>query len=74
MQLYLSRQANGLYMLTELEPRKVLVNGTTKFDLYVPEGDRIGLRNLCGVSLYILHAEQLKRLETIKVNLEGYPL
>ena len=71
MQLYLSRQANGLYMLTEFEPIKSLVGTTDNYDLYVKEGDSIGIRNLCNVSLYILNASRLNKLETVKVELSG---
>ena len=72
MEMYLSRQANGLYMLTEFEPLRKKVGQTDKEDFYVPPGDSIGIRNLCNIALWILKADKLKRMETVKVDLTGH--
>ena len=76
MQLYLTRQANGLFMLTALEPVIVHVNRDPSLprDAYFAHGEPVGIRNLCrrGVlGMFGKRAATIRRLETVTVSLGG---
>lgn len=72
MRLYLTRQRNGLYMLTLHAPQWCAVEGTATTDAYVVPGEPIGIRNLCPAVLKILDQPlQLKRGESAQVELAG---
>lgn len=45
--LYLSRQANGQYMLSDKPPIRHEVDGTGQDDFYPEPGDRFFVRNFC---------------------------
>ena len=72
MELYLTRQMNGQYMLTYYKPIIADVEGRGFKDAYVAPGDPIGIRNFCDLILKVVNLDgQLKRLESIKVFLTG---
>jgi hypothetical protein len=68
---WLSRQANGSYMLTLKKPHYVRIDGSKHFDFYVRAGDRIGLRNMCPGGTHAMFGFELKIGESIKVWLYG---
>lgn len=68
---WLSRQRNGLYMLTKGKPIKASVGTTTELDLYVPVGDAIGWRNMCPWSASCIWGAELAPLASVRVWVEG---
>lgn len=71
MNLWLSRQANGLYMLTHFKPILSKVLGRETEDLYIVPGEPVGERNHCDIILKLFNIAPLKRLESIQVYLSG---
>lgn len=72
MELWLTRQMNGMYMLTYHKPLIQEVEGRGYSDAYVPPGDPVGIRNFCDLILKVVGLEgQLKKLESIRIKLEG---
>ena len=51
MRLYLSRQRNGDYMLTERLPVVARVAGTLIDDVYMEPGEPAGVRGLCSIGM-----------------------
>ncbi len=72
MKLWLTKQNNGLYMLSYFKPVKENILGTHKEDVYIIPGEPIGVRNLCSEILRITNIEQeLKVGESIRIELLG---
>ena len=73
MKLYLTRQLNGLYMLTALKPTFADILGSNgKVDAYIQAGEPIGMRNLCDRILILVGMDKpLKRCTTIEIELTG---
>ena len=72
MEIYLTRQHNGLYMLTKNKPIFQTVEGREFEDAYVTPGEPIGMRNFCDLILNMVGLDRpLKRGETIRVELKG---
>lgn len=72
MELWLTRQMNGMYMLTFNKPIIADVEGRGYRDAYVPPGDPVGIRNFCDMILKVVGLEgKLNRLESIRIKLEG---
>ena len=73
MKLYLTRQLNGLYMLTALKPTFADILGSDgKVDAYIQPGEPIGMRNLCDRILILVGMNKpLKRCTTIEIELTG---
>lgn len=72
MTLWLTRQHNGLYMLTKLKPIFEVVQGREYLDAYVAPGEPIGMRNFCDAILSLIGLEKaLKRGESIEIELTG---
>lgn len=72
MQLWLTRQRNGMYMLTFNKPIIADVEGRGYRDAYVPPGDPIGIRNFCDMILKAVGLEgHLNYLESVRIHLEG---
>lgn len=72
MELWLTRQMNGMYMLTFNKPIIADVEGRGYRDAYVPPGDPVGIRNFCDIILKVVGLEgKLNRLESIRIKLEG---
>jgi hypothetical protein len=73
MKLYLTRQLNGLYMLTALKPTFADILGSNgKVDAYIQAGEPIGMRNLCDRILILVGMNKpLKRCTTIEIELTG---
>jgi hypothetical protein len=72
MEMYLTRQHNGLYMLTALKPILSRVEGGDFEDAYVAPGEPVGMRNFCDIILRLVGIEKpLKRGETVKILLSG---
>ncbi len=75
MELWLTRQMNGQYMLTYNKPVLAQVEGREYSDAYVPHGDPVGIRNFCDLILKVVNLDKpLQRLESIKINLTGNTL
>lgn len=73
MEMFLTRQRNGLYMLTKQKPIFAKVEGRDFEDAYFEPGEPIGIRNLCDLALMVFKLETpLKRGQTIKVLLQGF--
>lgn len=64
--LFLSRQANGQYMLTDKLPDRCEIDGTGRDDYYVAKGDRVGQRHFCPLLAGVAEVK-LKRLESVPV-------
>ena len=73
MKLYLTRQLNGLYILTALKPTFADILGSNgKVDAYIQAGEPIGMRNLCDRILILVGMDKpLKRCTTIEIELTG---
>ena len=72
MKLWLTRQHNGLYMLTVKEPIFAKVEGRDFEDAYIVPGEPVGMRNFCDLILKVLNIEKpLRRGEKIQVELFG---
>jgi hypothetical protein len=72
MEVWLTRQHNGQYMLTKYKPIMAQVEGRDYKDAYVMPGEPIGVRNLCDAILKILNQPvQLKRGESVLIELSG---
>lgn len=70
MKLFLTRQKNGLYMLTKYKPIYRRVDGRDFCDVYVIPGEPIGVRNLCDAILNIMEEKpKLKRGESILIDM-----
>jgi len=73
MNLHLSRQADGRYMLTALPPIRAAVRGAGGAeDLYLRAGEPIGIRHLCQGGVRALFGVELKPLESVRVELTGH--
>lgn len=67
---WLSRRANGQYMLTEQKPQLHRVGKTMLEDFYVPLGDAIGVNNLCQPGVIALSGGlALRRREQVRVRM-----
>lgn len=72
MELWLTRQRNGMYMLTFNKPIIADVEGRGYKDAYVPPGDPVGIRNFCDLILKLIGTEsRLNRLDSVKIELDG---
>lgn len=71
MELWLSRQHNGLYMLTYLKPLLHQVEGRDFQDFYIQPGEPVGERNFCDLILKLVSLPPLKKLESVRVIIEG---
>lgn len=75
MKLWLTRQGNGLYMLTMFKPVIEQVYGSSTKDVYVIPGEPIGIRNLCHRILLVINfpieSKKLKIYESIQIELNG---
>ena len=72
MEVYLTRQRNGLYMLTKYKPIFTKVEGRDFEDAYVAPGEPIGMRNFCDLILPLVGlTKPLIRGESIRVELNG---
>lgn len=72
MELYLTRQHNGLYMLTKYEPVIMKVDGRDFEDAYIVPGEPVGMRNFCDLILPLVGLDKpLKRNETIKIKINA---
>jgi len=72
MKLWLTRQHNGLYMLTKNKPIFIKVEGRDYEDAYVAPGEPIGIRNFCDAILKLVKLDKpLKRGQSIEVELDG---
>lgn len=72
MEVWMTRQRNGQYMLTKYKPIMAMVEGRDYMDAYVLPGEPIGVRNLCDAILKILDKPViLKRGESVLIELSG---
>lgn len=73
MKLWLTRQSNGLYMLTALKPVVFpLIDRPEIKDAYIQMGEPVGLRNMCDRILILFDIKTpLKRCQSVEVELTG---
>ncbi len=72
MEVWMTRQRNGQYMLTKYKPIMAMVEGRDYMDAYVVPGEPIGVRNLCDAILRVLNKSiSLKRGESVLIELSG---
>jgi len=72
MEVWMTRQRNGLYMLTRYKPIIAQVDGRDFMDAYVVPGEPIGVRNLCDALLRILDKPiSLKRGESALIEMSA---
>lgn len=72
MKLWLTRQHNGLYMLTVKEPIMCKIEGRDFEDAYISPGEPVGMRNLCDLILELVQIKKpMRRGEKIQVELFG---
>ena len=75
MKLWLTRQQNGLYMLTHFKPTIKQIYGSNQEDVYIKAGEPIGIRNICNKILVLIRYPKdvglMKRLESIQIELEA---
>jgi len=72
MEFYLTRQHNGLYMITKNKPIFAMVGDRGFEDAYVAPGEPIGIRNFCDLILPLIGLDKpLKRGESILIELTG---
>lgn len=72
MRLWLTRQHNGLYMVTKYKPVFHKVDGRDFEDAYIVPGEPVGERNFCDLILKVVNLDMpLKRGESIEVELSG---
>ncbi len=70
MNIWLSKQANNLHMLTLLKPVVATVHNSNYKDLYIQPGEPFGLRNLCSTILILLNQDNtLGRLESREIDI-----
>jgi hypothetical protein len=69
---YLTRRANGLYMLTYVSPVIHKIGMTDKEDAYIAYGDALGINNLCEWFVeYMFGIKDLEPLTTVRVKITG---
>jgi hypothetical protein len=72
MKLWLTRQHNGLYMLTRLKPQESTILGTDKKGMYIEKGEPVGMLNLCDLALKVFQLEkELDPGQSVRVELKG---
>jgi len=69
---YLSRRANGLYLLTYYEPVIELIGATQQKDVYAVPGDPLAFNNICEWAAERLWGvKDLPSLESVAVEFMG---
>lgn len=69
---YLTRRANGLYLLTRGTPVITEVGRSGREDAYIPPGDPFGFNNMCEFSAKALFdVEDLAPLSSVRVWIQG---
>lgn len=71
MILWLSRLRSGRYLITQLKPDLKTIKGTDVQDLYIKGGEPVGIPSMCSGILKLVGSKPLKRLESVKIELEG---
>jgi len=72
MRLWLTRQHNGLYMVTHFKPVMAKVLGRDFEDAYIVPGEPVGERNFCDLILKLVNLDTpLKRGDSIEIELTG---
>ena len=68
---WLSRQNNGLYMITKFRPIKSRIGMSDKEDLYVTTGDPMAIKNMCEWAVEYIWDCKLDKLESKRVYVKG---
>ncbi len=68
MILYLTKQRNGSFLLSKYPPIIAEVGETGEYDAYLQAGDPIGPRHLCDALFKHIGSDNMKILETKKIN------
>lgn len=71
MRLWLSRQRDGKYMLTQHKPVVAEVGTSGTSDLYVMAGDPVGYRGMCQMVTEQIFGVRVARLDSVEVELWG---
>ena len=75
MNVWISKQQNGSYLMTRFKPILERVTGTHHADLYVRPGDPLGVRSLCPEGVAgLIGPETEQKIETfgsVYVNLSA---
>ena len=73
MDLWLSMDARGMYVLTENPPVRCEVDATGRDDIFPRPGDGLGLRHLCPAVTEAMFGKhlQLNRFGLVRVALTG---
>jgi hypothetical protein len=72
MEVWLTRQRNGQYMLTKYKPIMAQVEGRDYTDAYVVPGEPIGVRNLCDAILKILDRKvDIRRGDSVLIEMSA---
>lgn len=67
---YLTRRANGLYLLTKGKPLIARVGKSSRWDAYPPVGDAIAFNNICEwAAKHLFHCDELEPLQTQRLRL-----
>jgi len=71
---WLTRQANGEFLLSALRPIISQVGKTGRNDVYVRPGDPVGYRHMCPTSVALIWGEwteTISELESVRVTAGG---
>jgi hypothetical protein len=74
MRGYITRQANGSFLMSAFRPLWTQVRGTDHHDAYIRPGDPVGTRHHCVESMALLFGEQVLAMQpgqTFRAELSG---
>lgn len=72
MRLWLTRQHNGLYMVTKFKPIFHKVDGRDFEEAYIVPGEPIGERNFCDMILKLINIDTpMRRGDCVEIELNG---
>jgi len=71
LKLWLSRLRSGRYLITQYKPILATIGDTDVKDLYIKSGEPVGIPSMCSGILKLVGSKPLKRLESVKIELEG---
>ena len=71
MRLWLSRRADGKYMLTLYKPILTRIGKIGEEDFYIKPGEPIGLMHMCAFGTHAIFGMTLEKLESKRVIVDG---
>lgn len=73
MELYLTRQHSGLYMISEKKPVVSKIEGSEVEDVYFAPGEPFGIKDLPNKTLELFKLKKpLKKKSSVKIVLQGW--